>query len=397
MTKHLRRNFQRLTVIVFAIAMVHGARADAGLSGENLVVVVNADSLASRTVANHYVRLRDVPAGNVIFLRDIPDGLFIELEGFREKILKPILTTIEKRGLVGQAKCIAYSADFPTSVNISSYQSNPPPGMSSKLVGKWGSITGLTYLYQFVLADSEKLVALGTNNYARTNFERTFINPFGNDDAPVFEAAKSQLDNDEPLAAAEAFKKLHAKYPTLSPLAILSAIGFAKADRETEATKMIKSAIRSGWWSADYLRDSEQLSPLLDDPGLVTVLAAMPSRPTHVQGPLGFSAIKGWTRCGYPVGLKQGSVGYMMACSLAVIAERGNNLREAVSILHRAASSDRTFPDGQFQLAANSDVRAKTRVLGVGDALLYLESLGVKTNVFRSTLPNSSGRFAGLF
>ena len=397
MTNHLGLNFFVLTAILFALAMAQPGKAAAGLSGENLIVVVNADSLASRTVANHYVKLRDIPAGNIIFLSDIPDGLTIDLDGFREKILKPILATIEKRGLATQARCVAYSADFPTSVDIASYQANPPPGMSSKLVGRLGSVTGLTYLYQFVLADSEKLVALGTNNYARTNFARTFINPFSNDDAPKFDAAKAQLDNDEPLAAAEGFQELHTKYPSVAPLAILSARGYAKAKRPTDATKMIKLAIRSGWWSAEYLRDDEELSPLLDDSGLKTVLAAMPSRPVHVQGPLGFSAIKGWTRCGYPVRLNQGSIGYMMACSLAVIHERGNNLRQSVAVLHRAVQSDRTFPDGIFQFAGNSDVRAKTRFLGVGDALLYLESINRETNVFRKIFPSTSGNFAGLF
>src|SRR6056297_2434589 len=102
----------RLIALLALVFCSPTVKADAGIGPENVIVVVNADSTRSRSVANHYVTIRDIPESNVILLRDIPAGLQIGLEDFKSKILKPVLETIDARKVAAQTRVIAYSADF---------------------------------------------------------------------------------------------------------------------------------------------------------------------------------------------------------------------------------------------------------------------------------------------
>ncbi len=410
--------------LVCWITAWHPSPSHAGISGENIIVVVNRDSLVSRTVANHYVHLRNVPDINVIFLDKIPAGLTIGLNDFKTNILQPVLKTVEQRGLAAQTRCIAYSADFPTAVNIRAHYDRLPNAQAKKYIGSTASITGLTYYYKYILNDLNGYLGFESNLYARGKFDRSFNNPFTDDNQAIFDLAMRRLKEDAPTqdavtndaetpaendaetpaenaqpnqSAGRMFQELFTKFPSLAPLAILSARGFAKAGDRDAATQMIKSAIQSGWWSADYLKEDDLLLPLLDDAEIQRILPALSDAPFHVQGPMSFSSLSGWTPSGYPLRINQGGMPYLMSCSLAVVCRHGNTLHDAVAILRRAATADRTYPDGKFLFAGNSDVRAQTRMPGVGDALLYLESAGFPTDVFRSTLPTQPGDVAGLF
>ena len=112
-----------LVVASVVAILVTSSETRAGLGPENVVVVVNSDSLESRTIANHYVSLRNIPSINVVFLKDVPSGLSISLDQFKSRILVPLLEQVNARKLAPQAKVIAYSAGFPTSVKISEHTS----------------------------------------------------------------------------------------------------------------------------------------------------------------------------------------------------------------------------------------------------------------------------------
>ena len=43
----------------------------AGDGAENLVLVINAESLASQTIANEYIALRGIPENRVIYLNNL--------------------------------------------------------------------------------------------------------------------------------------------------------------------------------------------------------------------------------------------------------------------------------------------------------------------------------------
>ncbi len=81
----------RIACLLLAVAGLFPTPAWGGLSASDVVVVVNANSLNSRTLANHFVALRQIPAINVVALEGVPSSEVITVDDFRKKILKPHL------------------------------------------------------------------------------------------------------------------------------------------------------------------------------------------------------------------------------------------------------------------------------------------------------------------
>lgn len=154
--------FARLALSLAGMLGV-AAASQAGGGPENVVLVVNANSPGSKAVANHYVRLRDLPASNVVYLDYRGSKEAIVGREFREAILGPVLEAINERGLALQADVIAYSTDFPWRVAIDNEfpkELKLPP--QAKPVA---SLTGLTYLWQQAMAKRPGLLSLDANAY----------------------------------------------------------------------------------------------------------------------------------------------------------------------------------------------------------------------------------------
>lgn len=132
------------------LAVCLGAsRADAGGGPENVFVVVNASSPESLAVANAFVALRGVPPINVLAIPwDGPDDA-VPIGVFRERILKPVLTAIDARGLAAQIDCIAYSCGFPWRID---FQDDLPASLVGRDKYPAGSLTGMTFLFSATLA-----------------------------------------------------------------------------------------------------------------------------------------------------------------------------------------------------------------------------------------------------
>ena len=390
------RSAAKTLITVFVLVLAGANPSSAGLSGENIIVVVNSNSLASRTIANHYVHLRDVPTSNVLFLNEVPDQLVIGLEDFKSKILKPVLDQVNERGLARHVRCIAYSSGFPTTVNVAPHHVRLPNAEVKKLFSGLASITSMTYFYRHVFADKEGYFGLQSNLYARGKFDRCFTNPFQGELGTAFDEAKKTLERGDALKAGDGFKSLFESYPSLAPLGILAAEAYAEAGDKTNATKMIRAAISHGWWSADYLRESDALSPLLGDAQIAAALPMLPNYTSHVQGPMAFSPTLGWTLSGYPVKVDQGGVPYMLSCCLAIVHHHGSSLEQAIKVLERSAKADHSFPKGDFRFANGPDVRARVRFPAVADALLFLQNEGFETDVFKSAMPTNPGTAVGL-
>src|SRR4051812_7854969 len=87
---------------------------------DNIVLVVNSNSVDSLAIANHYAWLRQIPAKNLVHIDGIDDatitsikaGAGIDEETFVSTVLGPVYQAIQDRGLKNQIDCIAYSADF---------------------------------------------------------------------------------------------------------------------------------------------------------------------------------------------------------------------------------------------------------------------------------------------
>lgn len=384
------------SVMAIMIVLCLFQSADAGLSSENVIVVVNGDSAVSRTVANHYIEYRQIPAKNVIVLSDVPEGIKTELDPFRDKILKPLLAEIDARKISGSARVIAYSAGFPTAVKIPSHSDKLKDPTAKKYQRPTASITGLTYFYRFVIADNPAYLSFGSNLYARGRFARNFINPFKGEQKERFEEA-AKLQAEEKFAESAAiWQKLHDAYPSMPALAIRAAETYSEDGQDSKAVAMIRLALKSGWWSSSYLTQTPALDKHLNDPLLQRALPLLDDSPIAWQGPEAFSSSVGWAMTGSRVPIKEGGIPYLCSCSLAVVNRNASTLSGAVRVLKRASQSDRTFPTGRFSFGASGDVRSKTRFPGVADAIVYLQENGFETEIFRSVLPKKEGAILGI-
>ena len=352
--------------------------------------------MVSRTVANHYIEARQIPTQNVVVLRDVPEGLAIDLDPFRDKILKPLLAEIDARGISSLARVVAYSADFPTTVRIAAHTKQLEDPNAKKYQLPAASITGLTYFYRFVLADQPGYLSFASNLYARGKFERHFVNPFKDEKKDEFEQA-TRLNGEEKYdESAAIWESLYEAHPSMPSLAIRAAENYSLNDQADKAVEMILAALKAGWWSANYLRDTPELQKHLDDSRIAQALPLLDDAPTSNQGPQAFSASVGWTLTGSRVPIKDGGIPYLCSCSLAVVRPGASTLSDAVRILNRASKCDRTFPKGRFAFGASSDVRSKTRFSGIADAIVYLQQLGFETEIFRSRVPTRTGAMIGL-
>ena len=136
-----------------------------GGGAHNVALIVNKNSWSSLTIANAFIQQRDIPRDNVIYL-DYTGGIEeISVDELRETILSPILQTLQQRRVAASIDYIVYSSDFPWRVNFGKDFKEIP-----RTYGEKGSITGLTYLYQFVMTHGKiPYYALGTNWYFRAN------------------------------------------------------------------------------------------------------------------------------------------------------------------------------------------------------------------------------------
>ncbi|MEQ8847380.1 TIGR03790 family protein [Botrimarina sp.] len=153
----------RRAVAAALLLLAAQAVALAGGGPQNVLLVVNARSAGSKAVANHYVRLRGLPAANVLYLDYDGDLESVPVDEFREKVLEPVLKTIDSRKLSAQIDTVAYSTDFPWKIGL---RGAFDEGREfSKSQSPTASLTGATYLYGFTLFAPEGLLLLDSNWY----------------------------------------------------------------------------------------------------------------------------------------------------------------------------------------------------------------------------------------
>ena len=171
--------------LILGVLLGLAAAARAGGGPENVLLVVNRSSPESLTIANHYVRLRAIPPGNVVTLPWPPTTQTTDIATFRSAILDPVLKELDKRRLSGQIDYVVYSSGFPTAVTLDAdvqqfldkakqeaaaqtpEGKTPPPINWPTHLTKVGSITGLTYLWQPVRSGVIGYLDTRSNAYFR--------------------------------------------------------------------------------------------------------------------------------------------------------------------------------------------------------------------------------------
>lgn len=358
----------------------------AGIGSENLIVVVNGDSADSRTVANHYVALRQIPSDNVVVLRNVPSEPVTTLEKFRVQILKPLLEEIERRGLAPQTCAVAYSAGFPFGVRIDKHRDRLTDANLRKMFTPVASINGVTYFFRYVLADREGYLSPTANLYARMPWERHFANPFIGEDAESFDAANEAVKKEEHAEAATAFSELFDKHPTQPPLAILAAEALARSGDGDAAIAHLRKAADAQWSSGSSLQKNEAFASLADRDEFQQLVSQLGDAPHLTQHAVGFDSTRGWTPNGWWSTPERG-VTYLPAFVLAVTEGEGTTRDEAIEYLQRAVAADHSYPDGTVYFTLTGDVRTKTRLPQFPEAVLHLKWLGIGADIVRDTLP----------
>jgi hypothetical protein len=168
----LRRVAIALCVAVWAGSFFESAEAGGG--PENVLLLVNLNSESSKTVANHYIALRQIPANNVLYV-DWKGNLEIcSGKNFRDLILKPALAAIVERRLAAQIDYIVYSSDFPWRVELKPLF---PDENFPEAFPPIASVTGATYLAAYLVGEEPApgIVMPTTNWYVPRSQEGNLI------------------------------------------------------------------------------------------------------------------------------------------------------------------------------------------------------------------------------
>ena len=153
-----------LLPLLLLLASVTGlaATGQAGGGPENVFLLVNANSIDSMTVANHYIDLRQIPPQNVFYVdwkRPVSQTLG---SLFRRDILMPALKEIDSRKLGGQVDYLVYSCDFPWRIL---FKGEFPDVEFPRHLAPAASLNGATYLWPFVQQKKKEVISLKNNFY----------------------------------------------------------------------------------------------------------------------------------------------------------------------------------------------------------------------------------------
>lgn len=371
-----------------------GAVAWAGLAAADVAVVVNASSLNSRTLANHYVRLRGIPPTNVVVLEGVPSSEMISVEDFRQKILRPLLEELERRQLLGHLQCVAYSADFPTAIDIRQDLANIKE--LHQIFTPVASINALTYFYAQVLAGDPNYIGLNANFYARRPIDTYFSNPGGQATQAAWKEIEAAIQGEDFPLAADLLEKLFEDHPHQFPLAYLAAAQAAQAGDKPRALKLLGAAIAKGWNSRLYMKNDRRFDRIREQPQFQILELTLDETIKELQPASGFDARTAWTPNGVPVAQPQFGLRYLLSTVLGVTRGAGSSLPTAIANLQRAATADATHPRGTFYFTLTADVRTTTRQWGTIGAVDDLQKLGFGAEVISGVLPSGQADVLGL-
>ena len=104
-------------VAAFCISFTASA-TQAGGGPENVLLLVNTNSEASKTIANHYINWRQIPGINVLYLDWKGSPGSSGANAFRDGILLPALLALDERRLTAQIDYLVYSSDFPWRIEL---------------------------------------------------------------------------------------------------------------------------------------------------------------------------------------------------------------------------------------------------------------------------------------
>lgn len=362
-------------------------RVFAGVTASQTVLVVNGDSENSRTIANHYANWRGIPVLNIIVLPDVPATESISVDTFRTKILQPLLLEIDRRQLGSHICCIAYSADFPTAIEIEkdlvAIEKRPI------FITPVGSLNGLTYLYSMVLQQTPQYVSLDANFYGRRAASHFFSNPFPANKSKRWEDIETLVQQQKHLDAANAYDKILLEMPNQFPTAYLAAQHYALAGKQDQAFDSLTAAVDAGWCFREEAETNKAFAEIKKLPQWQSLFETVAKFPFDYQPSVGFEAKTFWGPNGIPSSVPEEGIRYMLSTVLAVTRGQGTSVDEALAALRRSVYSDFTNPQGTFYFTSTSDIRTKTRLPAFDLAIQSLKRMGFQAEIIQDQLPKA--------
>jgi len=410
----------RLAVLLAALCLVTCSCVLADLVPENVAVVVNDDSEVSRRIADQYVRLRDIPPQNVISVSKLSNTEKITVDEFRDVVLRPVLKTIEERGLKDQIDVIAYSAEIPTAIEI---QKDAGDRKLPQILTPVASINGLTFLYQAVLEKDIRYLDLNINQYARRVANSSQDTPWTPEELQKYGVAAQALQNavqtarsseaaerkgteekakgerksvkvEIPADVLATFEALAQSHPASSELQYNFACLLAISGETDRSMTALQAAVKNGWSDHRHTSRDEDLRSLRERDDFKALVEQMKSAAFEMQPAAGFDASKGWAPDG--TALISGSAPrYLLSVVLACTTGRGTSEAEAILNLRTSAAADATQPKGTVYFERNGDVRSTTREWGFTNAAKKLQSLGINAVIEDGVLPKDRSDVAG--
>ncbi len=134
----------------------------AGGGPENVLLLVNANSDSSKTIANCYIEMRQLPASNVVYVDWKGGPKACTGKALLNDILGPAFDAVRDRHLEAQIDYIVYSSDFPWRIQL---RPMFPDEQFPQGFNPIASLTGATYLSGYLRRESPSVVMPTTNWY----------------------------------------------------------------------------------------------------------------------------------------------------------------------------------------------------------------------------------------
>ncbi len=395
-------------MILAALTLLGSASCYAGGGPENVVLVVNGDSAASKLIANHYIQARQIPARNVIYLNGLPERQIASLEVFKEQIIKPILQQMHERKIGDGIDYIVYSAGFPTTIDVRDHTSllsarvgdalGSERGFQKQLYHGHGSLNALTYFAGAVIADQPGYMTLDSNTYFRRRASAILKRPFVGSRQKEFENATAAFESegaefDQAIKTLEGLAKLN---PDQVAVTYWLARFSARKGDASQAVRWLTQAVRGGWKYRSQTQSDLAFSEISDDPLFQGIVERMPDQPFDFVTTRGFKSKRAWA----PNGMLNREPGqgnrFFLSTVLAITRNYGTTEKEALRQLKISTRADETHPTGTFYFSDTKDVRNTTRFPNYRLAIEALERLGHKGVVIKQPLPNQERDVLGL-
>ncbi len=384
--------------IAFAVSAVLCSasveKVGAGVTASQWVVVVNGNSSASRTIANHYCVLRGIPDRNVIVLKEVPALERTTSEEYRSKILQPIVVAIQERGLAGHIQGIAFSADFPTAIDftrdVTEIKDLP------KYLRPVGSLNGLTYLYKLAASKSPQLLNLEANLYACRDGKSALEQAFPERTVERRDAIQKLLEDKKFEDAKKLTRELVNEYRNHYYLIYRLAQMWSDHDQPDTTLDLLETAVESGWCFRKYLAEDVHFASLHSSANFQVLRDSCPEEDFAYQPTRGFTSAGNWSRSGIPLTRPEDGVGYLLSMVLAVTRGEGNTVDEAIAQLKTSAEADYSKPKGTFYFTSTADVRSTTRAPSFPMAFDRLKRLGYDAKIVTTAMPMNAPDCLGI-